>query len=124
MSKFEEIYKKVLDADKKYKELNIPIHLDFKIEDFRDALIESNDKIEKLKAENKRLEEIKDKYKSCAEKAIDKIAKCELKIRSLSRALYKALANWASIMKFYDDDLFIQWDRMETKCREKAKVFE
>ena len=68
MSKFEEIYKKVLDADKKFKELGIPINLDFKIEDFRDALIESNDKIEELKAENKRLEEFKDKYKGCAEK--------------------------------------------------------
>lgn len=49
MSKFEEIYKKVLDADKKFKELGIPINLDFKIEDFRDALIECNDKIFKLK---------------------------------------------------------------------------
>lgn len=47
--KFEEIYKKVLDADKKYKELGIPINLDLKIEDLRDALIESNDKIEELK---------------------------------------------------------------------------
>lgn len=65
MSKFEEIYKKVLDADKKFKELGIPINLDFKIEDFRDALIESNDKIEELKAKNKRLEEFKDKYKGC-----------------------------------------------------------
>lgn len=49
MSKFEEIYKKVLDADKKFKELGIPINLDFKIEDFRDALIECNDKIFQLK---------------------------------------------------------------------------
>lgn len=51
MSKFEEIYKKVLAADKKFKELGIPINLDFKIEDFRDALIECNDKIEELKKE-------------------------------------------------------------------------
>lgn len=49
MSKFEEIYKKVLDADKKFKELGKPINLDFKIEDFRDALIECNDKIFRLK---------------------------------------------------------------------------
>ena len=54
MSKFEEIYKKVLDADKKFKELGIPINLDFKIEDFRDVLIESNDKIEELKSINKK----------------------------------------------------------------------
>lgn len=124
MSKFEEIYKKVLDADKKFKELGIPINLDFKIEDFRDALIESNDKIEKLKAENKRLEEIKDKYRSCAKKAIDNIAKCELKIRSLSRAMYKAIANWAYVGKYFYDDDFTQWENVERKCREKAKEFE
>ena len=55
--KFEEIYKKVLDADKKFKEQGIPINLDFNIEDLRDALIESNDKIEELKSFNKRLED-------------------------------------------------------------------
>lgn len=49
MNKFEKIYKKVLDADKKFKEQGIPINLDFKIEDFRDALIECNDKIFQLK---------------------------------------------------------------------------
>lgn len=92
MSKFEEIYKKVLAADKKFKELGIPINLDFKIEDFRDALIECNDKIEELKAENKRLKEIKDKYRICAEKAFDNIAKCELRIRRLSRSLWIARA--------------------------------
>ena len=49
MMKFEEIYKKVLDADKKFKEQGIPINLDFKIEDLRDAFISLNDKIEELK---------------------------------------------------------------------------
>jgi hypothetical protein len=49
--KFEEIYKKVLDADKKFKEQGIPINLDFKIEDLRDALIESMVEIKRLKAE-------------------------------------------------------------------------
>lgn len=49
MNKFEKIYKKVLDADKKFKEQGISINLDFKIEDFRDALIECNDKIFQLK---------------------------------------------------------------------------
>lgn len=57
MNKFEKIYKKVLDADKKFKEQGIPINLDFKIEDLRDALIESNDKIEELKSINKKLED-------------------------------------------------------------------
>lgn len=124
MSKFEEIYKKVLDADKKFKELGIPINLDFKIEDLRDTLIESNDKIEELKAKNKRLEEFKDKYKGCAEKAINTIAKLELKIRRLSRAMYKAIANWAYVGKYFYDDDFTQWEKVECKCREKAKVFE
>ena len=50
--KFEEIYKKVLDSDKKFKELGIPINLDFKIEDL--CVIESNDKIEELKSINKK----------------------------------------------------------------------
>lgn len=74
MSKFEEIYKKVLDADKKFKELGIPINLDFKIEDFRDALIECNDKIEELKSIRKRLEDANEKL----EKRNDEIY-CEWK---------------------------------------------
>lgn len=49
--KFEEIYKKVLDADKKFKELGIPINLDFKIEDLRDALIESFETLSSINAE-------------------------------------------------------------------------
>ena len=55
--KFEEIYKKVLDADKKYKERGIPINLDLKIEDLRDALIESKNKIDELQYYKKRLED-------------------------------------------------------------------
>jgi len=74
MSKFEEIYKKVLDADKKFKELGIPINLDFKIEDFCDALIECNDKIEELKSIRKRLEDANEKL----EKRNDEIY-CEWK---------------------------------------------
>lgn len=60
----------------------------------------------------------------CAEKAINTIAKLELKIRRLSRAMYKAIANWAYVGKYFYDDDFTQWEKVECKCREKAKVFE
>ena len=46
---FDELYKKVIDAQRAFEERHIPIGLDFKIEDLRDALVESNDTIEKLK---------------------------------------------------------------------------
>ena len=86
--KFEEIYKKVLDADKKFKEQGIPINLDFKIEDLRDALIESNDKIEELKYINKRLED-----------AISPIKKDRDALRNenayLRRLALHALSGWA-----------------------------
>jgi hypothetical protein len=54
---FEEIYKKVLDAKKKFKELGIPINLDFKFEDLCSALIDSKNKIEELIWINKKLED-------------------------------------------------------------------
>lgn len=86
--KFEEIYKKVLDADKKFKKLGIPINLEFKIEDLRDALIESNDKIEELKYINKRLED-----------AISPIKKDRDALRNenayLRRLALHALSGWA-----------------------------
>lgn len=78
MSKFEEIYKKVLDSDKKFKEIGIPINLEFKIEDLRDALIESNDKIEELKSINK--------------KELDALRKENAYLRRLS---LHALSGWA-----------------------------
>lgn len=46
------------------------------------VIAEKDAVIVELQAKNKRLEEIKDKYSSCAGKAINNIAKCELKIRS------------------------------------------
>lgn len=100
-----------------------------------DALLAEKDaEITELKAKNKRLEELKDKYSSCDEKAINTIAKCELKIRMLSRALYKACANWAHgkdgryYLKYVciSDDARIQyerWRRMERKCRAKEEEY-
>lgn len=53
--KFDELYIKVINACDAFKKRKVPISLDFKIEDLRDALIESNDTIEQLKADNERL---------------------------------------------------------------------
>lgn len=47
--KFDELYKKVIDSCKAFEERQVPIRLDFKIEDLRDALVESNVTIEELK---------------------------------------------------------------------------
>lgn len=81
--------------------------------------------IVELKTKNKRLEELKDKYSSCAEKAIDSIAKCELKIRSLSRALFKACANWAYATEnlasnFLDVYEAKKWAAVYARCIKKA----
>lgn len=53
--KFDELFKKVIDSYDAFKKRNVPISLDFKIEDLREALIESNDTIEQLKTDNERL---------------------------------------------------------------------
>lgn len=84
--------------------------------------------IVELKTKNKRLEELKDKYSSCAEKAIDSIAKCELKIRSLSRALFKACANWAYATEnlaanFLDVYEAKKWAAVYARCIKKAGKF-
>ena len=39
--KFDELYKKVIDSCREFEERQVPIRLDFKIEDLRDALVES-----------------------------------------------------------------------------------
>jgi len=102
MSKFEEIYKKVLDADKKFKKLGIPINLEIKIEDFRDALIESNDRIEELKSIRKRLEDANaklEKQNYDAEKAVkciyERMDSLEKRISYLTRLALHALSGWA-----------------------------
>lgn len=93
--KFDEIYKKVIDACYAYKKRQIPIFLDFNIEDLHEAVIEAHDTIEKLKEENKRL----------------------------NRALYKALANWARNAKFIYEDEYSMWLNMEQKCIKKAEEY-
>mgnify|MGYP003431605349 CR=1 FL=1 len=82
--------------------------------------------IVELKTEKKRLKEIKDKYSSCAEKAINSIAKCELKVRSLSRALFKACANWAFLAQWERGELIENWEKWENvehQCLKKAGEF-
>ena len=56
--KFDELYKKVIDSLRAFEERRVPIHLDFKIEDLRDALIESNETIGKLVGAKKSAEQI------------------------------------------------------------------
>lgn len=92
--KFDELYKKVINASKAFEERQVPIRLDFKIEDLRDALVESNDTIEKLKAENERLKKCEIWMKQhfyCEE-----VIACEsAKNRRLKRALWIARAKRA-----------------------------
>lgn len=86
-------------------------------------------KIAEQETENRKLKEIKDKYSSCAGKAIDRIAKCELKIRSLSRALFKACANWASSERYTeatwhgDEHREELWAEVQHKCLKKAEEY-
>lgn len=62
---FDELYKKVINASKAFEERQVPIRLDFKIEDLRDALVESNDTIEKLVGAKKSAEQILQNLLDC-----------------------------------------------------------
>ncbi len=97
------------------------------------VIAEKDTTIAELTEKNKRLEEFKAKYSGCAEKAINTIAKCELKIRSLSRALFKACANWAwaEHVRYVDisdgTEGYIhaqeRWGNMASKCLKKKEAF-
>ena len=56
--KFDELFEKVINASKAFEDRQVPIHLDFKIEDLRGALVEANDTIEKLVGAKKSAEQI------------------------------------------------------------------
>lgn len=56
--KFDELYKKVIDSCMAFEERQVPISLDFKIEDLCDALVESNVTIDKLAEAKKSAEQI------------------------------------------------------------------
>ena len=117
--KFDEIYKKVTDAQRAFEERHIPISLDFKIEDLRDALVESNDTIEKLK------QNLEDAKATAYAESVD----AGMRERRLKRALWIARAEMArtSAWVFWDrkDDYnYNKWKKVERKCRAKAEQYQ
>lgn len=52
----------------------------------------------------------------------DEYEEAEKEIRRLKRALYKACANWAKAMDFYEDNPNELWSKMKYKCRAKAEA--
>lgn len=89
--KFDELYKKVIDSCRAFEERRVPISLDFKIEDLRDALVESNDTIEQFKA----------KLESVQASAYADSVDAGMRERRLRRALWLARANSAEGQFFY-----------------------
>ena len=89
--KFDELYKKVIDSCRAFEERRVPISLDFKIEDLRDALVESNDTIEQFKA----------KLESVHATAYADSVDAGMRERRLRRALWLARANSAEGQFFY-----------------------
>lgn len=130
--KFDEIYKKVMDAQRAFEERHIPISLDFKIEDLRDALVESNDTIEKLK------QNLEDAKATAYAESVD----AGMENRRLKRALWLARADraimtldyfalkcrWFNYMKVEppkcDVNMVHKWANIERKCRAKAKQYQ
>ena len=117
---FDELYKKVINAQRAFEERHIPISLDFKIEDLRDALVESNDTIEKLK------QKLEDAKATAYAESVD----AGMENRRLKRALYKACANWANLEVFDRtvgiDDPNVEanrWALMRNKCLKKAEEY-
>lgn len=113
--KFDKLYKKVIDAQRAFEERHIPISLDFKIEDLRDALVEANDLIEKLK------QKLDDAKATAYAESVD----AGMRERRLRRALYKALANWAhfAVAFFSSFKTKDKWHKMEHKCLKKAEEY-
>lgn len=83
---FDELYKKVINASKAFEERQVPISLDFKIEDLCDALVESNVTIEKLK------QKLEDAKATAYTESVD----AGMENRKLKRALWLARASEAS----------------------------
>lgn len=134
---FDEIYKKVIDAQRAFEERHIPISLDFKIEDLRDALVDSNDTIEKLK------QKLEDAKSTAYAESVD----AGMENRRLKRALWLSRAINARNMKSYEaldnytrnhpsgnsrwnyissqryDCWFYAWDKVERKCFKKAEEY-
>lgn len=112
--KFDELYKKVIDSCRAFEERQVPISLDFKIEDLRDALVESNDTIERLKA---KLEIVQ---ASTYADSVD----AGMRERRLRRALWLARAEKAKTAKNMFDILWKIASREKvgvTGCAHKIK---
>lgn len=80
---FNNLVKKAIDADKKFKEFRIPINIDITFNDLKAALFESNDYIEALKAEIERLK----KSQESADKIFNSINEERIKYRNELAAL-------------------------------------
>lgn len=98
--KFEELYKKVIDSCRAFEERQVPIRLDFKIEDLRDALVESSDTIEKLK------QKLEDAKATAYAESVD----AGMENRRLKRALWLARARAAETGRRFwaKEDIFAQ----------------
>lgn len=79
---------------------------------------------------NAKIEELEDNVDFWKKKLDDEMAsrrdeyeKSEKEIRRLKRALYKACANWAKAMDFYEDNPNELWSKMKYKCRAKAEEY-
>ena len=65
-----------------------------------------------------------DEYEMYKVSEVDAVlAEKDAKIRKLKRALYKACANWAKAMDFYEDNPNELWSKMKYKCRAKAEEY-
>lgn len=138
----EELKQKMKDADDKWKRLNIPIHMDVKIEDFLEIFEEYEKEIAALKAK------LEDEKASAYADSVD----AGMRERRLKRALWIARAERADDRAriFYFSDLEsvldidgfsydskkkkgckkltarlwrIIWLNVERKCRDKAELY-
>ena len=111
--KFDELYKKVIDSCKAFEERQVPISLDLKVEDFRDALVETNDTIEKLK---KKLEDVQ------ASMYCD-VVDANMENRRLSRALWLKRADDAKhLVTAYENYDYLDCQKMTIK-QETARTW-
>ena len=111
--KFDELYKKVIDSCKAFEERQVPISLALKVEDFRDALVETNDTIEKLK---KKLEDVQ------ASMYCD-VVDANMENRRLSRALWLKRADDAKhLVTAYENYDYLDCQKMTIK-QETARTW-
>lgn len=126
--KFDEIYKKVINSCRAFEQRRVPISIDLKIEDLRDALVESNDMIEKLK------QKLEDAKATAYTESVD----AGMRERRLKRTLWLARAEMArsSALSYHlieshpDRDMAAtykrkanKWEKAKDKCLDKAEEY-